>query len=94
MSADLIEIVRQRFGDAVSDSHSYRGDATVVLRPESLVEVARFLRDEEALRMDFLMDLSAVDYSEFGKRPAPAFFASSGVQVRPFRLQGVALEIK
>jgi NADH-quinone oxidoreductase subunit C len=29
------------------------------------------------------MDLTAVDYSAFGKRPAPAFFASSGVTVRP-----------
>jgi NADH-quinone oxidoreductase subunit C len=29
------------------------------------------------------MDITAVDYSAFGKRPTPAFFASSGVPVRP-----------
>jgi NADH-quinone oxidoreductase subunit C len=29
------------------------------------------------------MDLTAVDYSAFGKRPIPAFFTSSGVGVRP-----------
>ena len=33
--------------------------------------------------MNFLMDLTAVDYSTFGKSPAPAFFASSGVAVSP-----------
>ena len=33
--------------------------------------------------MSYLMDLTAVDYSAFGKRPAPAFFASSGVAVGP-----------
>jgi len=33
--------------------------------------------------MNFLMDLTAVDYSSFGKSPALAFFSSSGVSVRP-----------
>ena len=79
----VIEPVRQRFPDAVAGSHTYCGDATVVLRRAFLVDVARFLRDDPALQMNCLMDLTAVDYSEFGKRPAPAFFASSGVAVKP-----------
>ena len=33
--------------------------------------------------MNFLVDVTAVDYSAFGKRPAPAFFSSSGVAVSP-----------
>jgi NADH-quinone oxidoreductase subunit C len=79
----LIESVRDRFPDAVFASHTYRGDATVVLRRKDLLEVADFLKHDPALRMNFLMDLTAVDYSTFGKRPAPAFFASSGVAVTP-----------
>jgi NADH-quinone oxidoreductase subunit C len=79
----LIETVGQRFPDAVAASHTYRGDATVVLRREFLLDVARFLKEAPALQMNFLMDLTAVDYSAFGKRPAPAFFASSGVAVKP-----------
>ncbi len=79
----LIESVRDHFPNAVSASHSYRGDATVVLGRQSLLEVARFLKEDSDFEMNFLMDLSAVDYSEFGKRPAPAFFASSGVAVKP-----------
>jgi NADH-quinone oxidoreductase subunit C len=75
--------VKERFADAVSRSHTYRGDATVVLRREFLLDVARFLQEDPGLQMNFLMDLTAVDYSTFGKRPAPAFFASSGVSVRP-----------
>ena len=78
----LIEPVRQRFPDAVAGSHTYRGDATVVLRSAFLVDVARFLRDDPALQMNYLMDLTAVDYSAFGKKPTPAFFPSSGVSVR------------
>jgi len=79
----LIESVRQCFPDAVAASHTYRGDATVVLRRGSLLEVARFLKEDPAFQMNYLMDLTAVDYSTFGKRPAPAFFPSSGVSVRP-----------
>jgi len=67
----------------VSASHIYRGDATLILRRKFLLEVARFLKEEPALRMNFLVDITAVDYSTFGKRPAPAFFASSGVAVSP-----------
>ncbi len=82
-TSSLIEAVTKRLPDAVSASHTYRGDATVVLRPESLLEMARFLKEDPALQMNFLVDVTAVDYSAFGKRPAPAFFASSGVAVTP-----------
>ena len=79
----LVGIVGDRFPHAVSASHAYRGDETVVLRREYLLEVARFLKDDAALQMSFLMDLTAVDYSTFGKSPAPAFFSSSGVALSP-----------
>ena len=81
--SSLIKSVRKHFPDAVSASHTYRGDETVVLRGEFLLEVARFLKEDPALQMNFLMDLTAVDYSTFGKSPPPAFFASSGVAVSP-----------
>ena len=82
-AASLIQSVTDRFPAAVSSSHAYRGDATIVLLAESLLEVARFLEGDESMRMNFLMDLCSVDYSTFGKQPAKAFFASSGVAVRP-----------
>jgi len=82
-TSSLIELVTDRFPAAVSAWHTYRGDETVVLRREFLLEVARFLKEDRALQMNFLMDLTAVDYSSFGKSPTPAFFASSGVAVSP-----------
>ena len=80
-TSSLIESVTDHFPDAVSSSHTYRSDATVILRRKFLLEVARFLKEDTALQMNYLMDLTAVDYSAFGKRPAPAFFSSSGVAV-------------
>ncbi len=64
-TSSLIELVTQRFPEAASASHSYRGDETVVLRRGFLLEVARFLKEDPALLMNFLMDLTAVDYSAF-----------------------------
>jgi len=82
-AASLMQAVKDRFPEAVEFSHSYRGDATVFLRREFLLEVARTLKEDLAFQMNFLMDLTAVDFSAFGKRPPPAFFASSGVAVSP-----------
>ncbi|NPA26576.1 MAG: NADH-quinone oxidoreductase subunit C, partial [Chloroflexi bacterium] len=53
------EKVRARFGDAVAAS-TFRGELTLVVPRDQLLDVARMLRDE--LGFDFLADLTAVDY--------------------------------
>ncbi len=83
MNKSLTELINKRFPDAISTSHAYRGDETVVLPREFLLEVAGFLKEDSAFAMNLLMDLTAVDYSTFGKSPKPAFFASSGVAESP-----------
>jgi len=82
-AAALIQAVNDRFPHAVTASHSYRGDATVFIGREFLLEVARTLKDDPVFQMSFLMDLTAVDFSTFGTKRSPAFFAHSGVAVRP-----------
>ena len=81
--AALIQAVKDRFPAAIKASHSYRGDATVFLGREFLLEVARTLKEDPAFQMNYLMDLTAVDFSAFGTKRPPAFFASSGVAVSP-----------
>ena len=84
MNADaLIEAVKERFPKAVVGSHSYRGDATVLLGREFVLEVARTLKEDPAFQMSFLMDLTAVDLSAFWTQRSPAFFNSSGVAIGP-----------
>ncbi|MAF64087.1 MAG: NADH-quinone oxidoreductase subunit C [Planctomycetes bacterium] len=78
----LIAFVTKRVPEAVASSHAWRGDATLVLRREHLIETARVLRDDAALAMNLLVDLTAVDYSTHGESPVPAFFSSSGVSTR------------
>jgi NADH-quinone oxidoreductase subunit C len=81
--AALIQAVKDRIPEAIKAFHSYRGDATVIVGREFLLEVARTLKEDPAFQMNFLMDLTAVDFSSFGTKPSPAFFASSGVTVSP-----------
>ena len=82
-ASSLIQAVIDRFPAAVTTSHSYRGDATVILSRDSLLDVTRTVKEDPAFQMNFLMDLTAVDFSSFGMKRSPAFFASSGVAVSP-----------
>jgi NADH-quinone oxidoreductase subunit C len=82
-ATDLVQAVRDRFPGAVTGSHAYRGDATVLLGRERLLDVARALKEDTAFQMNVLMDLTAVDYSAFGASRPAAFFGSSGVGVGP-----------
>jgi NADH-quinone oxidoreductase subunit C len=61
MSAKIIDILRERFGDAILSSHSQHGDDTVVVARERLLELLRHLRDAEELAFDMASDLTAID---------------------------------
>ena len=62
----LTQRVQEQFPQYVIGMHHFRGQETVLLKREGLLEVARFLRDEPAMACDFLMDLTCVDYKKFG----------------------------
>lgn len=79
----VIDAVKDRFPGAVTGSHSYRGDATVIIAREFLLEVARTLKEDAVFQMNFLMDLTAVDFSTFGAKPRLGIFASTGVAAAP-----------
>jgi NADH-quinone oxidoreductase subunit C len=60
--AAAVALVRERYADGVIDVVEHRGETTLVLRPEVLVEVAGLLRDAPGLRFRVLADLTAVDW--------------------------------
>jgi len=66
MNQQLIRTIKEKFPEYVTDTHAFRGDETVVIKREALLEVAGYLRDE--LSFEFLMDLTAVDYPGRGER--------------------------
>jgi len=56
-----------RFLESIVETHSYRGDDTAIVKKEKLFEICTFLRDDEELLYNFMMDLTAVDY--LGREP-------------------------
>jgi NADH-quinone oxidoreductase subunit C len=81
-AAVLLQTIKDRFTEATRACHAYRDDATVVIDRKFLLEIARTLKADASFQMNFLMDMTAVDFSAFGSGRSPAFFASSGVPVK------------
>lgn len=67
MSIEALNRAKELLGGAILSSHSYRGDETIVVDATKLGEVMRTLRDDEEAAMNFLVDLTAVDY--LGREP-------------------------
>ena len=64
MALALLDLIVQRFQQAVISTHSQCGDETVVLDPARWKEVALWLRDAPEAQMDMLVDLTAVDFPD------------------------------
>lgn len=62
--AEIVALLEERLGTAITGKKLDVIDPYVVVEPERLVEVATFLRDEPRLRFDLLNSISGVDYLE------------------------------
>jgi NADH-quinone oxidoreductase subunit C len=60
--AAVVEILKGRFGEAVTGSDVFRGQLSVTVAPEAIAEVCAFCRDDRQLAFDMLADLTAVDF--------------------------------
>lgn len=59
-----VALLRDRFPDGVLEATEHRGEMTIVVRPDIIVEVCRALRDEKQLAYNYLADITAVDWLE------------------------------
>lgn len=64
MSKVVLEALKQRFGDAVLETHSVFGDDTAVVAPERWFEIARFLKTDPRCAMSQFIDITCVDYPD------------------------------
>ena len=68
MSLAALDRAKQVLGDTVTASHSYRGDETLVVNPLLILEAMQKLKEDPELQMNFLVDLTAVDYPKREER--------------------------
>ena len=66
---DPVQAVKGELPEAVADVKRFRDEITLIIKPEHLVETARYLRDTPGLIYNFLSDISAVDYYPEYNRP-------------------------
>jgi NADH-quinone oxidoreductase subunit C len=74
-----LQKLQEKYPAQIIETHAFRGDETAVIKPEALLDVAKFLKEAPELDFNFLMDLTAVDY---------LFFAGGRIQ-KEFRFEVV-----
>jgi len=62
-----LQLLKEKYPDAVVDTLLPQGDATAIIRSESLTKVIEFLKTDPRLLFDVLVDITAIDYLE--KKP-------------------------
>ncbi len=65
MHASLIEILRAEKPSAILGSHGLGDESTLIVTRDHLLDVMQWLRDDPRARMEVLIDVTAVDYSEY-----------------------------
>lgn len=61
MPDPIADVLKARFGDAITDVVEFRGETTIHVKPNAIVDVCTFLRDDESTLYNFMSDISAAD---------------------------------
>ncbi len=64
MSGGTYERLKKQFGDKITGANLTAIDPWIEVAPEGLVEVCRFLKQDEALKLEMCNCISGVDYFE------------------------------
>ncbi len=73
MSKKVLDLLQEKFGAAILETHAQFGDDTAVIEPSAWRAVALFLRDDSRLQMNMFTDLCGVDYLHQRREDEPRF---------------------
>ena len=59
---EIVEAVKVGLAGAIQDTALPQGDAVIFVNPDNLQKVAAFLKNNPALKFDYLSDVCGVDY--------------------------------
>ena len=59
-----IQLIRDRFPDAIVDCGSFRDQHWAVLKADRLVEICRWLHDDPEMSYDFLVDVTGAHWPD------------------------------
>jgi len=58
----IAEKIKERFPEEVLDVKEFRGQVSVTLKKERILDIFRYLHDDPDLFLDYLVDVCGVDY--------------------------------
>ena len=61
MNDHVLQRLRDTFGAAIEEATEFRGELTVIVPKDRIVDVCRFLKESPDLRFDLLSDLCGID---------------------------------
>ena len=67
--AAAIAAVQEAFGDQFVEAVAFRGETTLIVARDRILEILALLRDHADLRFNRLSDLTAIDYLDLGGDP-------------------------
>ena len=82
-----VAALQTRFPDSITDIVEFRGETTVVVKPEMLVAIANYIKTDPDLGYTSLADLAAVDYYPDEPRFAISYIPFALAQTARFRLK-------
>jgi len=60
--------LKEKFPEEILSVYKFRGDTTVLIKKDNLIEVMQFLRDEPSLQYNQLSSISAIDYLKLSQK--------------------------
>ncbi|MBI4239237.1 MAG: NADH-quinone oxidoreductase subunit C [Deltaproteobacteria bacterium] len=87
MSQAILEQLRARFGEAIIETHNFRGDETAIVRREQIVPLCQWLKATPGIECNMLIDLCGVDYSERAERFEVVYHLYSTTQKHRVRVK-------
>ena len=87
MNAVIIDKLKARFGEQNLQVSEFRGELTIVVPKDRIVEICRFLKEDAELKFDFLADLCGIDMNTPEKRFGVVYNLYSHTNKFRFRLK-------
>lgn len=63
---EIYTVLKERFADKILEKNDQNIDPYLIISPDAITEIARFLKREKTLAFDFLSCISGVDYPDEG----------------------------
>lgn len=61
-SEEAAGILQEKFAESILERIDFRGEITLLIKPEALLEISQYLRDTDGLEFNMLTDVAGADY--------------------------------